>query len=201
VERIRLRIADDLHDDVGSNLSSIAIVSRAVQRAPELTMTTKRKLAEIYETAISTSEGMKDIVWFIKPKNDTLDDLLLRMKDTASSLLSDVAHDFHAPKNESTTRIAIDFKRNFFLGFKEILTNIAKHASATNVHIHVKRHDDVLETIVQDNGHGFDPPKKDTVQRGNGLASLRTRARAIGGVCEISSQIGKGTTVRFSGRF
>jgi signal transduction histidine kinase len=197
VERLRLRIADDLHDDVGSNLSTIAMVSRSVQRAPELTKATRRKLAEIYETAVTTSEGMRDIVWFIKPKNDTLDDLLLRMKDTASSLLVDIEHDFHTPKNESSLRVPIDFKRNFFLAFKEILTNIVKHASATKVHISIEQQNSMLETVIRDDGRGFD---EHTVRRGNGLGNLQSRARNVGGACEITSAPGKGTTVRFSGR-
>lgn len=175
-------------------------MSRAIQRAPELTAATKSKLAEIYDTAVKSSEGMKDIVWFIKPKNDTLDDLLLRMKDTASSLLADVEHDFQAPKIDSpkvAMKISIDFRRNFFLAFKEILTNIVMHAEANRVWILVRQENGMLEVIVRDDGRGFD---EQTVRRGNGLGSLRTRAGNIGGVCEITSALGKGTMVRFSGR-
>ena len=200
VERLRLRIADDLHDDVGSNLGTIAMVSRAVQRAPELSSATKRKLEEIYDTAITTSEGMKDIVWFIKPKNDTLDDLVLRMKDAASSLLVNIEHDFRAPDDRSSTRVGIDFKRNFFLAFKEILTNIVKHSSATKVQIRVEQRDGMLETIIQDNGQGFDLTVSAKGRSGNGLSSLQSRARAIHGVFEVMSELGTGTTVKFSGR-
>jgi len=95
LERLRLRIANDLHDDVGSNLSAIAMVSRALHRAPELSGVTRRKLEEIYDTAVLISEGMKDLVWLIKPENDTLDNLLLRMKDTASTLLGEIPFEFH----------------------------------------------------------------------------------------------------------
>ena len=200
VERLRLRIADDLHDDVGSNLSAIAIVSRAVQHAPELSAATKGKLAEIYDTAVTTSEGMKDIVWFIKPRNDTLDDLLLRMKDTASALLGDIGHDFETSRNENSMKVTIDFKRNFFLAFKEILTNIVKHASATRVQIQVQHKDGMLETVIHDNGCGFDRSSAGAVRRGNGLGSLKNRASNLRGEFEITSQPGKGTSVRFSGR-
>jgi ligand-binding sensor domain-containing protein/signal transduction histidine kinase len=199
VERLRLRIADDLHDDIGSNLSSIAMISRAVQRTPELTAATKQKLAEIYDTAVTTSEGMKDIVWFIKPKNDSFDDLVLRMKDTASALLADVGHEFQVVRG-SAHRIGLDFKKNHFLAFKEILTNIVKHSSATLVSIQVEQKDGMLETVVQDNGKGFDPAVVAQGGKGNGLISLQNRATAIGGVCVISTELGKGTTVRFSGR-
>jgi signal transduction histidine kinase len=143
---------------------------------------------------------MKDIVWFIKPKNDTLDDLLLRMKDTASSLLADIGHEFETAKNEKSIRVTIDFKRNFFLAFKEILTNIVKHSSATRVQIQVQHADGSLEMVVRDNGRGFNQPRDGAARRGNGLDSLRSRASGIGGTFEISSEPGKGTTVRFSGR-
>ena len=200
VERLRLRIADDLHDDVGSNLSTIAIVSRAVQQAPELTPGTRSKLSEIYDTAVTTSEGMKDIVWFIKPRNDTLDDLLLRMKDTASALLREIGHDFETSGDENSMKVTIEFKRNYFLAFKEILTNIVKHASATRVQIQVEDRDGMLETVIHDNGCGFDQSSAGAVRRGNGLGSLKNRARNIRGEFEITSQPGRGTSVRFSGR-
>jgi hypothetical protein len=197
MERVRLGIADDLHDDVGSSLSSIAMLSRVVQRAPDLTAASRKRVAEIFETAVRTSERMKDIVWFIKPKDDTVDDLILRMKDTASSILVDMDYEFQTSENGIATRVAIDFKRNFFLSFKEILANIANHAAATHVRIRVERRGDLLEAIIEDNGRGFD---EHAVRRGNGLGSLQLRARKIGGVCEVRSSPGKGTTVKFSGK-
>jgi signal transduction histidine kinase len=196
LERLRLRIANDLHDDVGSNLSAIAMASRTAQRAPELSKTTKKKLAEIYETAVQTSEGMKDLVWFIKPEDDSLDDLLLRMKDTASSLLGETPFDFHSPREQNSATITIDFKRNVFLAFKEIMTNITKHAMASRVEIHVTLHDHVFEMVIHDNGSGFDP---NAHHRGNGLQSLQKRAHQIGGSCKITSAPDQGTTVTFSG--
>lgn len=198
LERLRQRIANDLHDDVGSNLSAIALLSRAAQRSPGLTEETRKKLSDIFDTAVLTSEGMKDIVWFLKPGNDAIDDLLLRMKDTASSLLGDIDHEFRSPAVRSAARVPIEFKRNFFLAFKEILTNIVKHAGARRVEIDVTRRDGALELLVRDDGQGFD---EGAVRRGNGLESLRSRARALGGICEIVSRPAQGTTVRFSGRW
>lgn len=197
LERLRLRIADDLHDDVGSNLSAIAMVSRTLQRAPELAGTTRQKLAEIYDTAVLTSEGMKDLVWLIKPENDTLDDLFLRMKDTASTLLGDISFEFHSPDAPQSKTIGIDFKRSVFLAFKEIVTNIAKHSMAGRVEIRIALQDRFLEMVVSDNGTGFDATAH---HRGNGLQSLRKRADHIGGSCTITSVPHSGTTVAFSGR-
>jgi signal transduction histidine kinase len=197
VERLRLRISDDLHDDIGSNLSTIALISRAVQRAPDMTATTRQKLAEIYDTAVATSDGMKDIVWLIKPENDTLQDLLLRMKDTASSLLAGVEINFDTPRTEHSLRIGIDFKRNVFLAFKEILNNIAKHSMATRVNVHIAFWDGTLEMNIGDNGKGFE---ESATHRGNGLKSIRRRAQNVHGTCDVASRPGHGTTVRFSGK-
>jgi signal transduction histidine kinase/ligand-binding sensor domain-containing protein len=210
VERLRLRIADDLHDDVGSNLSTIALASRSAGRSPELNEVTRKKLAEIFETAISTSEGMKDIVWFIKPKSDTLNDLLLRMREIAPALLAGVEYDFRSAGLDGSARISIEFKRNAYLAFKETLTNIVKHASATRVEVEVSQLDGRLVMTVRDNGVGFDTASVGTGANagangrggggGNGLSSLKRRAEAIGGSCEITSTPGGGATVTFSGK-
>ncbi|HCV44297.1 MAG TPA: hypothetical protein DGH68_12485 [Bacteroidetes bacterium] len=197
LERLRLRIANDLHDDVGSNLSAIAMVSRAAQRAPELTTSTKRKLAEIYDTAVLTSEGMKDLVWFIKPEDDTLDDLFLRMRDTAPTLLGEIPFEFHSPEVGDSAVITIDFKRSVFLAFKEILVNITKHAKANRVEIQIALRNHEFEMVIRDNGRGFDEAAR---HHGNGLQSLRKRAQLIGGSCAITSSPHQGTTVKFSGR-
>lgn len=197
LERLRLRIANDLHDDIGSNLSAIAMVSRSLQRAPELSRTTRHKLAEIYETAVSTSEGMRDLVWFIKPENDTLGDLLLRMKDTAATLLGQTTADFHFPNMAAEGPMGVDFKRSVFLAFKEIITNIARHAAATRVEISLALLNGRFEMVIRDNGKGFD---MNLPHRGNGLQSIQKRAHHIGGSCEIVSAPGNGTTVKFWGK-
>jgi signal transduction histidine kinase len=197
LERLRLRIAHDLHDDVGSNLSAIAIATRTVQHSQKLTSEAKRKLAEIYETAVLTQEGMRDLVWFIKPDKDRLDDLFVRMKETAASLLEDLEVDVQFPEPGDSRKIPVDFKRSVFLAFKETLTNIVKHASASRVEINVALRDGMLEMVVCDNGRGFDINR---VHRGTGLQSLRRRAQTLGGSFEIASQPHGGTSVRFTGK-
>ena len=197
MERLRLRIAHDLHDDVGSNLSAIAMASRSVQRSARLPDSAKRRLAEIYETAVLTQEGMRDLVWFIKPDNDTLDDLFVRMKETAASLLEDIDVDFQLPQTGEALKVTVDFKRNLFLAFKEILTNIAKHASASRVEIHIGIRDGLIEMIIRDNGRGFNGKMN---HQGTGLQSIQRRAQSISGSCEITTRPGHGTTVTFTGR-
>jgi ligand-binding sensor domain-containing protein/signal transduction histidine kinase len=197
LERLRLRIASDLHDDVGSNLSAIAMVSRTVRRSPELSRSTRDKIGEIYSTAVLTSESMKDLVWLIKPENDSFDDLYVRMKETASMLLGDTACSFRIPKTGERRGIPIDLKRSAFLAFKEAVTNIARHAAASSVEIDISLENGMFAFTVRDNGKGF---AAEEASGGNGLGSLRRRAAAVGGTCAIASEPGGGTTVRFSGR-
>jgi ligand-binding sensor domain-containing protein/signal transduction histidine kinase len=197
IERVRLRIAHDLHDDVGSNLSAIAMASRSMQRTPRLTREIKHKLAEIYETAVITQEGMKDLVWFIKPEHDTLDELFVRMRETATSLLGGIEVGFESPKTGDSQRVPIDFKRSVFLAFKEILTNIARHASASKVEITITLRDSLFEMVIHDDGKGFDNGGN---HRGTGLQSIQKRAQSVGGSCEFISRPEAGTTVRFRGR-
>lgn len=195
MQRIRLRIAHDLHDDVGSNLSAIAFVSRALQNAPEVSESTRKRLRSIYNTAVRTSEGMRDIVWFITPERDNIDDLVLHLKDTASSLLGEIGHRFEDHTGGVDVHLSLELRRNVFLAYKEILTNIVRHAGATLVEIDVSRQNGILSMRIRDNGRGFEEPAAHT---GNGLNSIRNRAKSVGGTCTISSAPGTGTTISFT---
>src|SRR5262249_4936338 len=130
----------------------------------------------------------------ITPRNDGLDDLLLHMKDTAATLLGDTPYEFVAPEDRLSESMTIEFKRNVFLAFKESITNIAKHAAPTNVEIRISFHDGRFRMAITDNGNGFD---RESIRRGNGLASLAKRASTIGGTCTVTSTPGKGTSVEF----
>jgi ligand-binding sensor domain-containing protein len=198
MERLRLRIADDLHDDVGSNLSAIAIMSRNLQRDPHLHGAAAGKVEQIYTTAVATSEGLKDIVWFIRPDRDGLHELFLRMKETAGNLLGGTTLHVVLPDQIPALQISIAFRRNVFLSFKEILANIAKHARADSVEILIALRGDEFSMRVSDDGIGFDGNGEFA---GNGLRSLQSRATAVGGTCQIESASGNGTVVTFTARF
>ena len=169
------------------------MASKVVQGTPGLTFKTKNKISEIYETAVATSEGMKDLVWFIKPETDLLENLLLKMKETVPTLLGDMEVDFHMLRTDSQT-ISVDFKRSVFLAFKEAVTNIARHAHATRVNIRFALNSGMFEMLIHDNGRGFDA---ETVNKGTGLHSMRKRAHHLNGICEINTQPQHGTTIRF----
>jgi signal transduction histidine kinase/ligand-binding sensor domain-containing protein len=192
IERLRVRIAGDLHDDVGTNLSSILVTSQIMEREGQLTEQDRLQLREIATVASTTQEMMRDIVWMLNPANDSLDDLLLKMKETAAKLLGSLEYSFSAPPEKLTEKVSIEFKRNTFLMFKEALNNILRHSQASHADITV-RHDDAGFTLrIHDNGRGFDPEQRGS---GMGLTNLRRRAAQIGGILTIDTSPGRGTTI------
>jgi len=195
VERMRLRIAGDLHDDIGSNLSSISLGSEYVLRRQSLDDETRKLIEEIKSNAVQTADSMRDIVWLINPKNDKIEDLFDRMKDAASQILHGVPYSFESPKDSLPNLTDLTLRRNVYLIYKESLNNIAKHAKATKVDIAVTHTDGKLNTAIRDNGIGFN---QESVRRGNGLANLKRRAEAIKGSIDVQSISGSGTTVKLS---
>ncbi len=128
MERLRLRIASDLHDDVGTNLSSIVVTSQIMEREGSVPDGLRTQLKEIGAVAAASQEMMRDIVWMLNPSHDSLDDFLLKMKDVATRLLAGVTWTFVAPKERLLEKVSIEFKRNVFLIFKESLNNIVRHS-------------------------------------------------------------------------
>jgi hypothetical protein len=195
LNRLRTRIAQDLHDDVGSNLTGIAIASKIVQEREARGEKSQLELLEISVTAMRTLDMMRDIVWLINPANDSLDDLVMRMRETTSTILGTIDFVFHPPSTKDGQTINLEIKRNIFLMFKEILTNIVKHSRASSVAISCTQHNRHLHVKVEDNGVGFDPS---TLSKGNGIRNLKNRSGAIKAIIEIDSRMGEGTRIAIS---
>jgi signal transduction histidine kinase len=187
--RLRLRIARDLHDEVGSNLGSIALLSQVAPRAPALA---KEEMSEIRRVAVQTIDSLRDIVWFLDPANDSMADLVLRMKEGARTMLAGITFQFDSRGENETGKPSLELRRNLFPMFKEILHNIIKHAQASHVQIELENSLRAFRLRVKDNGVGFD---EKNVRLGNGLKNLRRRAADLGGSIEIDSRRGQGTTV------
>ncbi len=189
------QIALDLHDEVGSGLAQIAILSEVGRR--DATPATASLLAESAELARGLRSAMADIVWAVDPRQDRLVDLVRRMRQTAFNLLEadSLAVDFQAPPDGDLERVGLapDRKRHLLLVFKETLTNVARHAAATRVDVALQLADGTLELEVRDDGCGFDPAAR---YAGHGLGSLRQRAAEMGAALSIDSAAGRGTTVR-----
>jgi signal transduction histidine kinase len=192
VEGLRLRIARDLHDDIGTNLSAIVLASEMGKRSLKKAATPEA-FEDIRTMAMLTQEHMRDIVWMLNPRNDSTPRLLARMKDDAGRLLRPIPHTFSGPPGTLPGEISLAQKRNIFLIYKEALHNILKHSRAKHVDIAVGFEGNILNLSIADDGRGFDPR---TVERGNGLDSMTARAAQIQAELRITSRPRGGTTVQ-----
>jgi signal transduction histidine kinase len=147
---------------------------------------------EIARIANQTSNAIRDIIWLINPSFDTMHDLLLRTKDFAATALRGVEYRLHCAEAALTRKLPLDLRQNLFLFFKEALTNVARHARATVVEVHIELHGSRWRIAIRDNGVGFDPENTVT---GNGLRNLRARAARMGATVDIQSRPGQGTTL------
>jgi signal transduction histidine kinase len=195
VERMRTRIATDLHDDIGSSLSQIAILSEVIQQRHPDSVELAHPLARIAATSRELVDSMSDIVWAINPQRDSLLDLVQRMRRFANDVLGarGIAFTFQAPATDDHLRLGVDVRRHVFLIFKEAVNNVARHSSSTHAAIALSCLDGTLMLSVEDNGLGFQAAVK---PQGHGLASMRSRAAAIDGTVTIAAAPDGGTHVR-----
>ena len=189
VTRLRWRIARDLHDEVGSNLGSIALLSEV---APKQLGVAGDEVSEIRRIAQQTIESLRDIVWFLDPGKDDMNDLVLRMKDTARTMLPGIRFEFHSTGENTAASPSLELRRNLFPIFKEVLHNITRHARATRVEIAVESSSREFHLKVSDNGVGFE---ENAIRIGNGLKNLRRRAADLKGEIKVVSTPGQGTKV------
>lgn len=196
IERMRLRIASDLHDDIGGSLASIALTSDDIQSGTELTTSKKRQLAEISKTARKTAESLRDMVWVLSPSCDTADSLVLKLKDEASLMLQFIEYSFAFDEQQKEVILDMDLRHNVILIFKEALHNVVKHSKATFVSIEVEVRRNELGLRIHDNGIGFDRSVK---RKGNGLENMKQRGARFG-TLQIDSHGQKGTTILLAAR-
>jgi signal transduction histidine kinase len=188
LERVRTRIATDLHDDVGASLSQVAIMSEVVSRRAAAD---RDALAEIAATSRELLQTMSEIVWAIDPSHDRLHDLVQRMRWFAGETLSgrDITLHFSSSEEEREMRLAVEIRRQVFLIFKESVNNIARHAQARYAKVGLKVDQNWLVLEVSDDGCGFEAGRCG----GHGLRNMAERARAMGGSLEVRSRPGCGT--------
>jgi signal transduction histidine kinase len=195
LERVRRRIAADLHDEIGSSLTQMSILSEVARQQgagvlPEL----NRPLGIIATASRELVDTMSDIVWAIDPAKDHLADLTQRMRrlaaDTFTATNTTLSLDFPAADQE--IKLGANVRREVFLIFKEAVNNIVKHSASTEVAITLAIDVHVLRLELHDNGRGFDPLMP---SEGHGLASLRSRAAALGATLSVTSAPGAGTAI------
>ncbi|MDB5306172.1 MAG: coagulation factor 5/8 type domain protein [Gemmataceae bacterium] len=190
-DQLRDRIARDLHDEVGSNLGGILLLAQSgAGREPD---TARRDLAEIARIARQTADAMRDLVWLLGHGPDTADDLSARMRETAAALLAGVEYTVDIPIDCLPRQPGLEFRRQVFLAFKEMLHNAARHAGAKTVTVRCRRDGAWFVLEVRDDGRGFDPA---AATGGTGLRSLRTRAAILKGELVLESAPDKGATAQ-----
>jgi len=195
VYRLRSSIAKDLHDDVGSALSSIALLSNISQQAK-----TKAKLepehifSRIGDTSKRMIDLMDDIVWSVNPDNDRFSNMLVRMREYAAEMLEskNIDFSFHISKEIDELRIPMQMRKDYFLIFKEAINNLAKYSQCRNASISIKKENKIIVTVISDDGKGFDPQ---IINSGNGLKNMQQRATAIKAKLNIEARKEKGTTI------
>ena len=199
IRQMRLKIARDLHDDIGASLSSMALRIEFVRR--HLTENWKKEREHLSTATLDahhTANALRDIVWMLNPEHDRIDDIIGRMEDCASKLLVNINYTLNVDDSDELPVLDMEFRRNLILIYQETLNNIVKHAKATRVDITARTEQHAFHVTILDNGIGFD---ERTVKKGQGLKSLRERTEQIGGALEIISSPGRGTRVRLVAKF
>jgi ligand-binding sensor domain-containing protein/signal transduction histidine kinase len=192
LERVRTRIATDLHDDIGANLSLIAMLSEVARgnlQRDDLRM--KEWFSTIAATSRDTVDAMSDIVWAVNPKRDHLRDLTQRMRRFAEDIFGarGVELEFRTPEAGRDLKVGADLRREVFLIFKESINNIVRHSGCTSADVEMHIEHGWLVLQMSDNGRGLDLTH---TGEGNGLASMRLRAKRLGGRLDVSSTNGHG---------
>jgi len=199
LEQERARIAQDLHDELGSTLTRLSLLSgliRTDKDSPEQVEVHASKLAQ---SADQTVRALEEIVWAVRPGSDTLQSLTDYIAHFANELFdgNSTRYRLDLPHDLPATPLPPDVRHNIFLIVKEALTNALKHAGAGEVQVHAKISGDTLEILVRDDGRGFNPSSSSEGRR-NGLGNMRRRAEAIGGELALQSAAGGGTSVKLS---
>ncbi len=190
VERERARIAKDIHDDLGANLTLIAVLGDLAKQEKAV-----ERIEKMASTARQAVKSLDEIVWAVNPRNDTLAHLIDYtgqfavdyLRATGVRCLLDLPE--QAPQREISTAV----RHNVFLVVKEALQNIVKHAHATEVWLRVNVTSQGLRIVIEDNGGGFDRVPEDALA--DGLRNMRQRMNELGGECRIQSRIGVGTEI------
>jgi signal transduction histidine kinase len=196
LENERKRISKDMHDELGANLTRIAILSEIAKNDMGDSNRLQTHLEKIAETARATIDSMSEIIWAINPQNNTLDNLSAYLRKCAAAVfeMTPVRCRLNFPETVPDHPISAEFRRHIFMAVKEALHNVVKHAKATEVEIELVSQNHALQIVVKDDGRGFAADARHG--HGNGLRNMSKRIEEVGGKLEIQSRPDQGTTVK-----
>jgi len=207
LERERMRIARDMHDEMGSKLTKLSFLSEHAKMDAESAGPLAGKIESIANTSRELLQTMDEIVWVVNPRNDTVEQLAAYLSHYADEYFQNtsVECDIRLPRAIYNHPLSSEARHNLFLAFEEALNNVLKHAAASKVKIEMMVSQPEFEIKVVDNGRGFNMPAASASRvqprgtgngrSGNGLRNMRQRLEDIGGECLIRSEPGSGTTV------
>lgn len=203
LERERMRIARDMHDEMGSKLTKISFLSEHAQVDAQTARPLAEKISSIAETSRELLKTMDEIVWVVNPRNDTLENLTAYLSHYAVEYFQNtsVECELRLPPEIPHYPLSSEARHNLFLTFEEALNNVLKHSGATHVKVEMSVSAQEFELKVVDNGRGFvmpveaAPAQPRIGRNGNGLKNMQQRLASVGGDCIISSRPGAGTSV------
>ncbi len=204
IERERMRIARDMHDEMGSKLTKISFLSEHAQMDAENHGPNTGKMQAIAQTSRELLQTMDEIVWVVNPHNDTLENLITYLSHYAIEYFQNtpVECELRLPQEIPHHPFSSEVRHNLFLTFEEALNNVLKHSGASSVQVEMKANRMEFQVRITDNGSGFTVPTRSAAadrapakRGGNGLRNMRQRLADIGGECIIASQPGNGTTI------
>jgi signal transduction histidine kinase len=193
----RLRISRELHDELGSTLSGIAMYSHLTreQIKADKPGEVEKSLSNMQQTAGTMINKLKDIVWLINPEKDSLQKLTERLEEYAEemAMIKNIEVKINAPAKRTALNLPVESRRDIYLFCKEAINNAFKYSNANLIELDIKEHDNKkIEFLIHDNGKGFDTA---TVKKGNGLLNMQQRASDINGIFSLRSAPGQGTTI------
>lgn len=189
---LRRRLAQDIHDEIGSGLGTISLLSQMGHGNDSHTEDAREEFGEIHRLSRAVTESLRDIVWFIRPDSRTVGDLAQRLKETTASMLAGIPHEFTADSPALSRELPLEPKRQVLLFFKEALHNILRHSAATKAEVRVTGDDKYFRLLIRDYGCGFDPASP---RSGAGLTGMKQRAKSLGGRLSIETSPGCGTSL------
>ena len=204
IELERSRIARDIHDNLGSHLTRITMLSESVRTQLNQPAKARVGLLRIYDSARELTRAMDEIVWAVNPRHHTIEGLAVLEKFALDFLgAAGIRCRLDFPERSPSWPLTSEVRHNLFLAFKEALHNVVKHARAREALVELRMDADAgnLELAVGDEGRGFQTgqfnPSPDRIDSGNGLENMRRRLKHVRGTCGIHSAPGKGTRVTF----